>query len=215
MAESKAWQWNKVEDKIWLIPAPEAYYYSNIWLEKGFTTFLDLGCGLGRHAIFFAKKGFDVYAMDLSKDAIERLSKESDTNNLNIKSYIGDVKNLPYMDNQFDCLLSYHVIYHADTDDMNNIVNEIFRIIKPGGEFLITMASQSSNEFKSQNNIVVDKNTRMKSEGQEKNIPHYYANHKNIYKLFSAFNIIKLVHLEEINHDISKCHYFIHGSKPF
>ena len=27
--------------------------------SKGFNKFLDLGCGLGRHSIYFAKKDFD------------------------------------------------------------------------------------------------------------------------------------------------------------
>ena len=58
---SKEWNWELNKQNVWLNPSVESYYYVNTWKEKGFKKILDLGCGLGRHSILFAKNNFDVY----------------------------------------------------------------------------------------------------------------------------------------------------------
>ena len=66
MIESKALDWSKNEDNYWLIPTIESCYLAEWWKSKDFNKFLDLGCGLGRHSIYFAKKDFEVSSVDLS-----------------------------------------------------------------------------------------------------------------------------------------------------
>jgi 2-polyprenyl-3-methyl-5-hydroxy-6-metoxy-1,4-benzoquinol methylase len=46
-----------------------------IFKDQQFTKILDLGCGTGRHSIFFASEGFEVFATDISKTGIE-IAKE-------------------------------------------------------------------------------------------------------------------------------------------
>lgn len=65
--QSKAWDWEKNQSDYWLIPCVESPYLAERWQGKGFLRFLDLGCGLGRHAVYMAKKGFEVTAADLSE----------------------------------------------------------------------------------------------------------------------------------------------------
>ena len=62
MIDSKAWNWNIVKgdhEKYWQEPAMESYYLINRWLSQDKRDYLDLGCGLGRHTIQFAKAGFN------------------------------------------------------------------------------------------------------------------------------------------------------------
>ena len=48
--------WKAVEDKsAWLDPCEESYYYAEKWKREGRKSILDLGCGLGRHSVLFAK----------------------------------------------------------------------------------------------------------------------------------------------------------------
>lgn len=70
MAQSKEWDWNNAEKEKWLNPSEDSLYHAKKWEAEGARSILDLGCGLGRHAVFFAEKGFKVTAVDLSKDAI-------------------------------------------------------------------------------------------------------------------------------------------------
>ena len=78
MVQSKAWDWGKVSGKdvgYWKTPATESYYLASRWRGQGKQDFLDLGCGLGRHSVFFAKKGFHTSAFDLSREAVEQTKK--------------------------------------------------------------------------------------------------------------------------------------------
>jgi hypothetical protein len=66
MIESKGWKWEIVKDDencIWKNPSIESYYLLNRWKTQAKIEFLDLGYGLGRHAIFFGK-------MDLMLDVL-------------------------------------------------------------------------------------------------------------------------------------------------
>ena len=79
-----------------------------------FKRLLDLGCGRGRHAIFFANSGFDVSAMDLSFDCVKELSEFAEKENLSIQCDVAEMTSLPYQDDSFDCLIAYHVISHSN-----------------------------------------------------------------------------------------------------
>ena len=68
MIKSKAWKWkllNVKEKEHWTEPCFESFYLINRWLLNNKKDFLDLGCGLGRNAIQFAKAGFNTFAFDL------------------------------------------------------------------------------------------------------------------------------------------------------
>ena len=73
MVESKGWNWENADNTIWLEPCEESYFYCENWKKQGKRSVLDLGCGLGRHALLFAKNGFKVTAADISEYAVKKL----------------------------------------------------------------------------------------------------------------------------------------------
>lgn len=75
MAESKAWDWEQADSPIWKEPSEEGCFAAERWQAAGYRDLLDLGCGLGRHAVLFAKRGFRVSALDLSPLAVESLRR--------------------------------------------------------------------------------------------------------------------------------------------
>ncbi len=74
MVESKAWNWEEEKNRYWLKPCEESYYLAQKWQESGAHRILDLGSGLGRHAIYFSRQGFEVSACDLSGYGIDHLN---------------------------------------------------------------------------------------------------------------------------------------------
>jgi ubiquinone/menaquinone biosynthesis C-methylase UbiE len=196
MVQLKAWDWKMVKtsgvDDFWLEPTPEAYYLAERWRAQGYQNFLDLGSGLGRHSIFFAKAGFNVSAIDLSEKGIEEGKKWAKESGLKIDFKVGDMVDLPYRDESFDCLLSFQTIGHTDTNGIKKVAGEIHRILKPNGEFYVTFPSKKSWGW-GQNWTQVDENTKLREEeGPEWKIPHFYADYETVFDVFKDFKIIDI-----------------------
>ena len=107
MIESKAWSWEEVKgenEKIWLEPSIESFYLVNRWKSQGKLNFLDLGCGIGRHTILFAKNGFNTSGLDLSEESIRRTKEYAKQENVEVELKLGDMLNLPYKDEQFESI---------------------------------------------------------------------------------------------------------------
>ena len=196
MVKSKGWNWKIVEgnnEEYWKNPSIESYYLLNRWLSQDKKDFLDLGCGLGRHSILFGQNGFNVYCFDISEDAINRTKEWATKEELEFDYKVGDMLDLPYDDNKFDCILCRNVISHTDTEGMKKVIKELDRVLKTGGECYLTLGSKDSWGFKQEDWPLIDKNTRLRmEEGPEYEIPHFYVDYKLVKELFSGFDIIEI-----------------------
>ena len=217
MVKNKAWDWSRSEDGIWHIPSEDSHYLVNYWKQKGYVNFLDLGCGLGRHSFQFAKAGFSVFALDLSDEAVDFVFKKASGEHLPIKTFKGDMTNMPFENEKIDCLLAFHVLSHTDTPGMKKVIGEIERVVKPGGEVFITLCSKDAWSYKDAGFPVIDENSVMKIEdGPENGIPHFFADRDIIDRLFTGFNIQSLKHTQDIiveGEEYGSWHYFIKASR--
>lgn len=92
ISEKEYWsqKFKQREDRLM---EPELFIKNNVhFLRSG--TVLDIACGDGRNAIYLAKRGFQVTGIDFSNEAIRRLSKFSEENNVSINKEILDLSNL-------------------------------------------------------------------------------------------------------------------------
>ena len=213
MTKSKAWDWKEGISPIWLSPSEESFFIAGQWKEKGYTQLLDFGCGLGRHAIFFAKHGFDVSAFDLSEEGVAYLKKWAGEEGLDIKTTVSDMLDLPYGENSFDCIFAYHVISHTDTDGFKKILSEIRRVLRPGGEIYLTLCSKETWSYCEAGYPEIDENTVIKTEeGPENGIPHFYVSLDDILRLFEDFEIERIRHTDDCyfaGRKQNSKHYFI------
>lgn len=217
MVESKGWEWNKANQSPWLKPTDEVYYLANKWSELGYKKILDLGAGLGRHSIYFAQQGFEVSAFDISEYGVNYLKDWANKENLDIDVVIGDMVELPYKDNSFDCIFAYHSISHADTQGIKQVISEMERVLIQGGEIYTSMCSKASWEFSKSEFPRVDENTVIKKEdGPENDVPHFYVNREDILSLYHHFTIDRIRHTDYcfINGEKTDIkHYYINANK--
>jgi ubiquinone/menaquinone biosynthesis C-methylase UbiE len=197
MIQSKAWNWKVAISSYWQEAAPEIYPLVNRWKKLNLNKFLDLGCGVGRHALLFAKNGFEVTASDLSTDGLEKLKEIAKEQKLKMDIQTADMVSLPFKDETFDCLIAFHAIYHTDEVGIKKVMAEIRRVLKKDGEALITFNSQNNSAFKDARNQHISTNVVVKNTGHEAGIPHYYATKSDVEELVKDFEIVEFGYREE------------------
>jgi SAM-dependent methyltransferase len=216
MVKSVGWDWENADKSTWLKPTEDSYYLANKWKEKGYKHILDLGTGLGRHAIFFKQHGFDVSAIDISDYGIEHLKTWAASKNLAISLAKGDMLSLPYADKSFDCVFAYHVISHTDTNGLKKTISEIERVLKVNREIFLSFISKESPDFTDTNTHKIDENTNACLEGPEIGIPHIYVDLDDILHLLANFNIEKIRNTQycRLNGDNDKAgrHYYVNAT---
>jgi len=214
-AGPKAWSWELSTDPVWEEAAEDLYYPAARWAAKGFRRVLDLGCGLGRNAILFAERGFEVAAVDLSPLAVAKTEEKAAARGLSLRTAVCDMAALPFPDGAFDCLFAYHVVSHTDSAGIGGILAEMGRVVRRGGELYATFCSKESPSFASGRHPRLDGNTILKTEGPEVEIPHYYSDEASLRKVLAAagFRVEKLRHTYDLFEDGFGCHYFALVSK--
>jgi SAM-dependent methyltransferase len=213
MVMSKSWDWDKATEEFWDQPSEDIFYYLQRWVDRGFHKFLDLGCGKGRHSFLFARHHFDVYAYDLSEKAIELVRGESAGKGYKIDARVGDMKALPFDTEMFDCILAYHTIYHTDSGGITIVLEEIKRVLKPGGEIYVTFNSKSNPSFTNPAHQKVDRSTVLKSEGPEEEMPHFYVTVEELIELLAGFTIFRIRHIQEFFDHKNGWHFHVHACK--
>ena len=97
---------------------------------------LDLCCGTGVHSIYPATLGCDVYGLDISSKCISaaKLLAHRNTVAHRCSFKVSDVsKIIGFEDGFFDCVICSGSLYYLD---LNAILKEIQRVLKPGGRFI-------------------------------------------------------------------------------
>ncbi len=219
MVVSKPWDWNLEQNPVWLDPCEASYYVASRWKSQGRKDLLDFGCGLGRHSIYFARQGFQVSAFDLSEDGLSHLRNWAMKERLDIDMRQADMLSLPYLDASFDCIFAYHVISHTTTEGMSQVMREIQRVLRPGGEIFLTLCSKDTWSFKEAGFPKLDANTVVKTDdGPEKGIPHFYVSLDDVIELFRGFGLHNVRHVDDCYYDGRKRnskHYFVLATLPF
>ncbi|MFC1532845.1 class I SAM-dependent methyltransferase [Thermodesulfobacteriota bacterium] len=213
MIESKEWNWNDDINEYWKNISDEFLPTALKWKKIGYNTFLDLGCGIGRHTLYMAKIGFNVFAFDLSVDGLSKLAKEAKLQELNIDIKNGDMLNLPYDNNFFDCLLAFHSIYHTDFEGLGKVIYEIGRVLKKNGEMFITLNSKENDAWKIFSDRKIDEYTLIKTEGPEVDVPHTYLDYDDVLRLLINFEILKIQQIFDYGENRKHAHFFIKCAK--
>lgn len=100
---------------------------------------LDVGCGVGFAYEYLSRSNFNVdpYGVDISDDAIaEARRRLSHLNNVDQRLTVIDSQTLPFEESFFALVTCFDVLEHLDETDINDSLDEIDRVLQPGGTFL-------------------------------------------------------------------------------
>ena len=140
-------------------------------LELGKILFL--GDGEGRNAVYAAKLGWDVHAVDYSESGKQKALKLAENENVNINYIITDVTEFLSEENNFDAVV---IIYlHLNEDNRKIVHQNIVKTLKPNGKIILEVFDKKQIENKT---------------GGPKNIDLLYSL-EDIFEDFQDLDIIK------------------------
>jgi SAM-dependent methyltransferase len=106
---------------------------------------LDAGCGSGRNLVYFLRNGFRVFGVDQSEASVAEtrrlaagIAPDLPVENVRVE----DVAHMSFEDASFDLVISSAVLHFAESvAQWHAMVNEMWRLLKPGGIFFARLAS--------------------------------------------------------------------------
>lgn len=106
---------------------------------------LEIGCGMGTDLLQLARRNMKVTGIDLTEEGIALAQKRFEMYKLPAELKIDDAENLSFADNSFDVVYSFGVLHH--TPDTQKAIEEVLRVLKPGGLAVIMLYHRRSFNY--------------------------------------------------------------------
>ncbi len=96
---------------------------------------LDVGCGSGNYTIAIHDQGFNIQGLDVSEEMLSHARKKAPK----IEWNVSDAHTLPFPKAVLNRVVSVLATHHMK--NLDQVLGEIFRILKPGGRFVLFTSS--------------------------------------------------------------------------
>jgi len=108
--------------------------------KNGAKNLLEIGAGIGRDAQFFQDQGLDVLATDLTEENVFHCREKG------LQAEVMDVCDLKLLSESFDAVYSLNCLLHVPKSEFQAALQNIRRVLKPGGLFFLGMYSGKDDE---------------------------------------------------------------------
>lgn len=111
------------------------------WREEGLLQgrrALDIGCGHGRNAVYLARQGFAVEAVDYSASALEWARERAARWEVPVSFTRANVFDLELGEAQYDVVYDSGCFHHIAPHRRTGYVDRVVRALRPGGWFGLT-----------------------------------------------------------------------------
>jgi ubiquinone/menaquinone biosynthesis C-methylase UbiE len=114
------------------------------FIRKG-QNVLEIGSATGVFSFEYEKLGVNLTSIDISTENISWATNLAKERGSAINFKVADVEDLPFPDNYFDGILSFSTLRYVP--DINKAIQEIYRVLKPGGYFIIDFPNKKCPWF--------------------------------------------------------------------
>jgi SAM-dependent methyltransferase len=132
-------KWNPLIDYKPISDSPGTKFSRNFthkYLRKDTRLILDLGCGNGGFVYAFDEH-YHCFGLDLDPNAVKVANKYC----VNSDFVVASVSDLPFRDETFDFTVSWGVMEELGNGIEMKLIDEIYRILTPGGLLLLSTAN--------------------------------------------------------------------------
>ena len=109
---------------------------------------LELGCGAGNYVIYLSTRGFDPTGVDISPSAIDLANKSAEEKDIKCDFITADVLgDITEIGGLFDLAYDWEVMHHIFPEDREKYIDNVYRLLKPGGQYFSVCFSEDSPQF--------------------------------------------------------------------
>jgi len=170
------------EEKYWASRSKQ--YNSTNWVKNtsfmdaflsllpqyNFQNILEIGIGTGVVALEMINRVQKITGIDISQEMIDKINHDG------ITPIVANAHNLPFEDESFELIYMRNVIHYID--DPKKVFSEIYRCLKPGGQFLFSQVVPPDDSISKEYDWLVGRDI-------------HYPTKSEILGLFSPFHSVK------------------------
>ncbi|MBC8304744.1 MAG: class I SAM-dependent methyltransferase [Pelagibacterales bacterium] len=195
--------WNNLytkEDYFGTGPTLLAIFAKKIIEDNSLHSILELGCGQGRDAVFFSRLGYNIVATDISKNAIDFVSKVKKEEKLdNLELLVHDTQKVLNVGNsKFDLIYSNLALQFFNIVELEKIFSNIHKLMENNSYFLFS-TKKSGDKYYNFGNKISDNAFEYKEI-----VRYFFEKHELESILKKKFQIISFDESTHVNPDSTK-----------
>jgi len=139
---------------------------------------------------FLQVEGFDVHGADVAENGLDACAKSMREAGLPARLVRADMTAAPFADSTFDAGLATNVLNHNPRDRLQQAIDDVWRVLKPGGEFYLTVLNTWDWRYGSGDEVEPD--SFVLAEGPEAGILHHFFSESDLRNWLRAFEVAEL-----------------------
>lgn len=166
---------------------------------------LDVGCGVGRHCVYLGGRGFRVAGQDISPTGSQKAIAACAARGVMLDGHVCNMTDLPWPQATFDAALSTSTIHHNLREDIQRSLDEVWRVLKPGGLALLDFPDVNTLDYallraevaaggyrEPEPNTFIDLRTSAEIRDIDGYLPHHFSDEADLLDLLRHFEIVRL-----------------------
>jgi len=126
----------------WDIGRPQEEFVGLVRRGEITGSVLDIGCGTGEHALFFAGEGYEAWGIDSAPLAIQKAQKKAGERGLPVHFLVMDIRDLSLLDRKFDTVTDSGFFHTLSDEDRKVFVDNLAAILSPAGKYFMLCFSE-------------------------------------------------------------------------
>ena len=121
----------------WDIGRPQKEFVELVRRGEITGSVLDIGCGTGEHALFFAGEGHEVWGIDSAPLAIQKAREKAEGRGLRVHFLVLDARDLSRLNRTFDTATDSGLFHTLSDEDRPVFVDNLAAILSPAGKYFM------------------------------------------------------------------------------
>ena len=126
----------------WDIGRPQKEFVELVRRGEITGSVLDIGCGTGEHALFFAGEGYEVWGIDSAPLAIQKAQEKAAGRGFGVNFLVLNALDLGRLNRKFDTVTDSGLFHTLSDEDRPVFANNLAAILSPAGKYFMLCFSE-------------------------------------------------------------------------